>query len=330
VRAAGYLARTLLRMGRLDEAEAAMERVEHLPDGADLPGWRHLRRIRCELALLRGDPQGACRELDAFAAAEENPHARLHAQRKLLQAIARLDGPAGGPDVARLVADAEASADAAGCVSCAADLELEAAEALARVGRPGEARPFARAAAGRRAEHRALALHWADALLAAEAGAAEAAPRLAAVVEEAERRGRRVDALWAGLDLAGAAAAADREAAVAALRRVESEGGRIGSATHVALARRELRRLGVRSWTRGPAGSGALTEREREIAELAASGATNPEIARQVFLSRKTVERHVSAALAKLGARNRTELAARLAEADRSREPGAPGEGPPP
>jgi DNA-binding NarL/FixJ family response regulator len=41
-------------------------------------------------------------------------------------------------------------------------------------------------------------------------------------------------------------------------------------------------------------------------------GATNREIAKTLFLSPKTVERHVSNALKKLGARNRTELGERL------------------
>ena len=43
-------------------------------------------------------------------------------------------------------------------------------------------------------------------------------------------------------------------------------------------------------------------------------GATNPEIATAVFLSRKTVERHVSNILAKLGLRNRAELAALMGD----------------
>jgi DNA-binding NarL/FixJ family response regulator len=52
-----------------------------------------------------------------------------------------------------------------------------------------------------------------------------------------------------------------------------------------------------------------LSRREREIAQLVASGVSNPDIARSLFLSRKTVERHVSNILAKTGARNRTQLA---------------------
>jgi len=62
----------------------------------------------------------------------------------------------------------------------------------------------------------------------------------------------------------------------------------------------------------------ALTARELEVARLVVEGASNPEIAAQLFLSRKTVERHVSNALAKVGARNRTELARRLREIDPS------------
>jgi DNA-binding CsgD family transcriptional regulator len=282
--------------------------------------------VRCEIELVRGDPEAACAELDRLARAEENPHARLHAQRKLLQAVARLGGAERADDIVRLVGEAGASARAAGCANCAADLDLEAAEALARAGRAGEARARLARAPERAGEHRALWRRWASALAA---GPAEAAELLSAVADDAGRLGRRLDALWAGLDLAAAVAGGDRTRAEAVLRGVEADAGRIGSTTHEALARRDLRRLGVRAWRRGPARADALTDREREIAVLAASGATNPEIARSVFLSRKTVERHVSAALAKLGARNRTELAARLDELERGMEAAAPDEGPP-
>ena len=79
-------------------------------------------------------------------------------------------------------------------------------------------------------------------------------------------------------------------------------------------AEKRLRSLGVRTWKRGAGQGATLTERERAIAQLIAKGASNPEIAQQLFLSRKTVERHVSNVLRKAGVRNRAELAARVGE----------------
>lgn len=52
-----------------------------------------------------------------------------------------------------------------------------------------------------------------------------------------------------------------------------------------------------------------LTEREQEILERIARGATNREIAAELFLAEKTVRNYVSNVLAKLGMRNRTEVA---------------------
>jgi len=50
-----------------------------------------------------------------------------------------------------------------------------------------------------------------------------------------------------------------------------------------------------------------LTEREREVLEAVASGATNREIAERLFLSPHTVKEHTSSLYRKLGARNRAE-----------------------
>ncbi len=69
---------------------------------------------------------------------------------------------------------------------------------------------------------------------------------------------------------------------------------------------------GPRPSTRAnPAG---LTARQREVLVLLGAGATNGEIARQLFLTPKTVEHHVGAVLAKLGVAGRAEAAERARE----------------
>lgn len=59
-------------------------------------------------------------------------------------------------------------------------------------------------------------------------------------------------------------------------------------------------------------GMSPLSEREREVLAATDRGATIPEIASTLFLSEGTVRNHLSAAIQKVGARNRAE-AARLA-----------------
>lgn len=62
----------------------------------------------------------------------------------------------------------------------------------------------------------------------------------------------------------------------------------------------------------------SLSPREREVAELAATGRTNKEIAAELFVSMKTVDNHMAAAMRKLDVHSRTALAHRLAAADRA------------
>jgi DNA-binding NarL/FixJ family response regulator len=119
--------------------------------------------------------------------------------------------------------------------------------------------------------------------------------------------------MWIRLDLARELATTDRNRAVVELGRLSTVASEQGALTVVELAQQALRALGVRTWRRGAAGK-RLTEREQEIARLIAAGASNPEIAKQLFLSRKTVERHLSNVFKKVGVRNRAELAARVAE----------------
>jgi DNA-binding NarL/FixJ family response regulator len=62
----------------------------------------------------------------------------------------------------------------------------------------------------------------------------------------------------------------------------------------------------VRRWT--PIGVESLTPSERRVAEMAASGMTNRQIAQTLYLTVKTIETHLGAAYDKLGIRSRREL----------------------
>ena len=68
----------------------------------------------------------------------------------------------------------------------------------------------------------------------------------------------------------------------------------------------ELGRLGIRAT---PPGTGSvLTVAEQRVANLVAEGHTNPEIAAELFMGRRTVEAHLYRVYRKLGVRSRTEL----------------------
>jgi DNA-binding NarL/FixJ family response regulator len=66
-----------------------------------------------------------------------------------------------------------------------------------------------------------------------------------------------------------------------------------------------------------------LSPQEQAVAELAARGRTNKQIASQLFISPRTVEKHLSSVMRKVGVRSRGELAFRLASA-RSKDGGIP------
>ena len=83
----------------------------------------------------------------------------------------------------------------------------------------------------------------------------------------------------------------------------------LGARLWVDKARAELGRISGR-----PSRPGALTAMERRVAELVAGGHSNAEVARELFLSPKTVEWNLSKVYKKLHVRSRTELAAKLSK----------------
>jgi DNA-binding NarL/FixJ family response regulator len=93
----------------------------------------------------------------------------------------------------------------------------------------------------------------------------------------------------------------------------------LGAAAAARMVRRRLRVLGVRSVPVGPRADTrahplGLTRRELDVLELIRAGDTNAGIAAKLVVSTKTVDHHVSAILAKLGAANRAAAAARAVQ----------------
>ncbi len=120
--------------------------------------------------------------------------------------------------------------------------------------------------------------------------------------EEAQARRWLAEALG---ERQGAMAAEEARTALLAFER-------LGAAPEADATARLLRRLGG-GGRPVPRVDGALTEREREVLRLIREGLSNPEIARRLYISRKTASRHVSNVLAKLDLPNRAAAAAHAA-----------------
>jgi DNA-binding NarL/FixJ family response regulator len=327
---AGY---PLMHAGRWDEALAELETATALSEEAEL-AWtvdvlanRALILVRrneleaartligsAEHALAAGAPEfriGWVAWAGALADEAEGDEAgaleRLWAAWERVGAIgAHGEQRTFAPDLARMLASAAAAAGGDGGAA-AGGAAAESARRLAEVA-------LAIEALARRnpqlASVEALALRC----RALADGDAEGLARAAERCPEGPRPHER--------------ALAHEDAAVALVAAGERDRGRARADVALALyeqldARRELARAEARlrsaglrrgrrgSRARAAVGWEALTPSERQVAELAAEGLTNPQIAERLVVSRHTVATHVSHVLAKLGLRSRYELAAR-------------------
>jgi ATP/maltotriose-dependent transcriptional regulator MalT len=162
-------------------------------------------------------------------------------------------------------------------VRCGEDFAGQAASELASIADATPTLPLR--AAARLGEGRVAASH--GSLDAARGLVQEAVDVLAQV-------GARYDAAVAELELASILDQGGRDAAAADARR------------H---ATRALEEIGARPATARP---GGLSPRELEVLRLVSKGLSNEDIARELVLSVRTVERHVANAYAKIGASGRT------------------------
>jgi DNA-binding NarL/FixJ family response regulator len=312
------LGRVLLSMGRIAETREILLECSSL--GARLtefgPGRTYLVTLPSLVEATTGDWRKAVAMLEVAAEREPEPHYRLHAHLERAAALARVDPDHASDEVHEAVAAALADGRTATCRRCLTEATVRGAEALARVGSLTGAESLISSA-----HVPVVDLYnsfWRDratvAILAALDPSA-AVPALERLIVDAHQQDLLLEAVAVRLDLGAALTSSDRGSAAAVLQAAGAAAERLGATTEVGLAERRLRSLGVRTWRREPTARrhdslALLTGRERDIARLVAEGASNPEIASLLFLSRKTVERHVSNIFAKLGLRNRAALAA--------------------
>jgi DNA-binding NarL/FixJ family response regulator len=106
----------------------------------------------------------------------------------------------------------------------------------------------------------------------------------------------------------------ERSAAREVLRRAYALASECGATALANRARDELARSGARLIREPQSGVEALTPSEVRVAELAAEGLTNREVAQALFVSEKTVETHLGRVYRKLDIKSRHALPGALAE----------------
>jgi DNA-binding CsgD family transcriptional regulator len=109
----------------------------------------------------------------------------------------------------------------------------------------------------------------------------------------------------------------------AALRRGADLAFQSRAAPLLSSAMAELRLTGARPRRLALTGAEALTSSERRVVSLAATGLTNSEIAKELYVAEKTVEGHLLRAFRKLGVRSRRQLTPML-EASGTEDESAP------
>ena len=298
----------LLRRGELVDAESSLRSALA---GLDLWGYRRdLLQIYCDAFLSavlreRGDLPGARAALHTHDFGGDDQGARYwcDSQIELLLAAGRFDAALAAVDgyAARFGGMGRTPVDA--------PWRSHKALALHRMGRAAEARLLAE-------EELQLARHsGAPGTVArslrtvATVAPGDALSYLHEAVEVVGESTARLEAaksfgaLGRALRLARQPSAARQP-----LRRAVELAAACGAVPVEERARAELHAAGGRPRPTALAGTGSLTASERRVAARASEGATNRDIAQELFITLKTVETHLSSVYRKLGIRSRHEL----------------------
>lgn len=267
-----WQAMALVELDRLDEAAAVLNDPAADSEATHEVYSAVLELGRARLALATGDVE------------EARAAAALVAERT--RGIAYLHNPAVIPWRSYL-AEIAVRADT-----------LEEAATLA-----GEDLSIARRFGSRRATGIALR---ASAIVAGRERGVELMEEAVAVLEESPAR---LELIRAQVDLGAALRRAGRRAdARQPLRAALDRADDLGAAMLRRRAAEELAAAGARPRRARSTGVHALTPSERRVAELAAEGKSNSEIARELFVGRRTVEFHLSSVYRKLGVQSRADL----------------------
>lgn len=315
-----WLGYALVDLGRVAEAREILRETAALLDRAG-GNLRFNNPIAVPLGIAEitaGDWRGGLGILEAAAAATDDAHVRMRITAQLADWRARLEGPAAAGVVRGLVDATVRDARTVACPRCLLESEVVCADAAAIVGNEDQARDgLARWARLRHLEANPYErLHAARA--AALVGDDPGATGLRAATDAAIDAGQILEGAWSLIVLADLDGARVPAAAGAALGRAAALAHDAGIATLEALAARRARAFGIRAWKRAPTSrtedrdGSSLSAREREVARHIAAGESNGQIAAALFLSPRTVDRHVENILRKLGVPNRAAAVAAL------------------
>jgi DNA-binding CsgD family transcriptional regulator len=321
VTSAAFAARVALARGRLSEAERqARLGLGHARAGSWGLVLPLLTAALHDVLVERGEM------VDALAIAEDANERAIRAadaplySNVLLVSLGRLGVTCGDPRVGLadlLLAGERATASA---VTNPAVLPWRSEAALAHLalgehlaGRELAAEELARARTFGAPRAVGIALRTVALVAFAEDDQDGAISRLREATAMLEAAGAPVELARASVEL-GVVLRRCRRGAEARepLRRGLDIAHRCGALAIASRARTELLATGGRPRRASLEGRDALTPRERLVAQLAAQGQSNRDIAARLFLSPKTVESHLSRVFRKLQVKSRDELPAAL------------------